>query len=307
MLDFRRGPRPRNYLSRRQQWRLLTLVMMLGLVGFLMMEARKPEHYAWLWGDPAAGIEGRPGSQDVPLGKLRRIEPGLLESVRDDAPFRTAEQDAWFELLALLQENDDATLKASSIGRVTYAQLFQQSAQYRGKLVTVRGTLRRAHRLTAPANDLGIGDYYQTWISPEDNRGNLVVVYCLGLPEGFPTGMKLAEEVEFTGFHFKRWVYMAREDVRSAPALAARTVQWFRKPEAVPERPRSRWILLWMIAAAGAFAVLVTGWAYFRTRQGGRPAAEAPADLHVLGEVEILPDVAKSLEQLSGEEETGGR
>jgi len=280
--------------------------MMLGLVAVFMIEARKPEHYAWLWGKGAAAVEGGPVSPDVSPGKVRRVEPGLLESVRDDAPFRAGERDAWFELLSILKENDDETLRRASIGQMTYAQLFQQSAEYRGKLVTVRGTLRRAHRLTAPTNDLGIADYYQTWITPKNNRGNVLVVYCLRLPEGFPTGMKLAEDVEITGFHFKRWVYLAREDLRSAPVLLARTVQWFRKPEAPAERPPNPWSLLLMIVAAGALAVLVAAYVYHRTRQGGGKSAEPPPDLDALREAEILPEGAEFPARLSEEEEARG-
>ena len=47
MSQFQRSKPPRNYLSRREQWRLLGLVLALGLVVILMGEARDPDNYPW--------------------------------------------------------------------------------------------------------------------------------------------------------------------------------------------------------------------------------------------------------------------
>ena len=48
MVDSR-TTKPRDYFSRREQWRLLLLVMSLGLIVFLMNEVRKPERWYWLF------------------------------------------------------------------------------------------------------------------------------------------------------------------------------------------------------------------------------------------------------------------
>ena len=48
-MPSRRPAAPRAYLSRREQRRLLSLVLALGLVIVLMLEARRPERWHWLW------------------------------------------------------------------------------------------------------------------------------------------------------------------------------------------------------------------------------------------------------------------
>jgi len=254
VVNFRRTPPPRNYLSRREQWRLLLLVMSLGLIVLLMSEARDPANWQWFFAldngaaagpadgpaidnrlAPETAEEGVPGAFVSPAaagarqqtsGRFPDVPPKLLETVRDDAPFRHDEQEAWFHLLGILQKTDEATLGKASIGRVTFAQLYNQSSEYRGELVTVRGTIRRAHLLKAPKNDRGIDQYYQTWLQPADNRTMPMVIYCLSLPQGFPTGMDVSAEVEITGFYFKRWVYKAQDAIRTTPTLLARTVDW---------------------------------------------------------------------------------
>ena len=47
----------------------------------------------------------------------------------------------------ILNRTDPETLNKASLGPVSYAQLFRQPNQYRGRLVTVSGVVRRANRL----------------------------------------------------------------------------------------------------------------------------------------------------------------
>ena len=106
-------------------------------------------------------------------------------------------------------------------------QLFRQSDEYRGELVTVSGTVHRACPTGIARNDLGIKKYWRVWLQTRDNRFSPLVVYCLYLPEDFPTGMKVSAEVEITGFFFKRWMYSdAKSELRTAPVIVARTVNW---------------------------------------------------------------------------------
>ena len=47
VLDLRKTPKPRNYLARREQWRLLLLVLSLGLVAAMISRVRDPGTFAW--------------------------------------------------------------------------------------------------------------------------------------------------------------------------------------------------------------------------------------------------------------------
>jgi hypothetical protein len=313
VLDFQRGQSPRNYFSRREQRRLLLLVMMLGLVLFLVGEARHPENFAWLWSlgqRPAA-----PQASLPPAGAARQggafggyfpgVTPRYLKEVRDDFPFVTADVDAWFQLLHILRGTDAEKLAAASIGQVTYVQMLQQPEEYRGRLVTLRGIMRRANRVPAPENDYGFEHYYQTWITPQDDPNNLVVVYCLSLPEGFPNGMKLEESVELEGFFFKRWVYQAQDKPRTAPVVLAKTVVWHKRPAAaappVDESPIS---ILTMVLVAVFFALSVTAYVYYRTVDRPRSDTGDSVDEQMLRESEILPGLDQSLKNLADEGET---
>jgi len=284
---------------------MLLLVMSLGVVVILMIEAGNPDNWRWFEAidrdgqaepdlDAGRRIDPRPKptppAEEIPAAFVspppthakpaedragryfRGVKPSYLKSVRDNTFFRADEQDAWFHLLEILATNDQQTLREASTGRVTYAQLFRQSDQYRGELVTIRDTMRRANYLTAPKNDYGIKSYYQTWVWPNDNPDQVIVVYCLHLPEGFPTGLSLSEQVEISGFYFKRWLYKAQGEIWLAPVLAARTVRWRERPPraASPPAGGTASVVLVIIAAA-AFGVLFTLYIHLRTRRG-RPA-----------------------------------
>ena len=170
-------------------------------------------------------------------------------------------------------------------------------------MVTLRGTLVRAHHLTAPRNDYGIDGYYQVWLQPEDNRSYPMVIYCLHLPEGFPTGMSLSEEAEITGFFFKRWAYNARDTIRSAPVTLARTVHWYQRPEVVGKPPGGALAVLLMIAGAAAVALVVVGYVYFRTRGGGQTELASLAGAGSAGDSRTAPDVGQELRILAEGEE----
>ena len=295
--------------------------MSLGLVAVLMSKARDPRNWAWLL---AAGDRGKAppptslptdaaptkdatpqkppkpdtsGTSQSPVPTKTEgeaagryfpgVEPEYLAAVRDDATFRPEEQNAWFQLLEILNHTDQAGLRRGSSGRVTYSQLSRQSEQYRGQLVTIRGTIRRTSLQHPQENDGQIDQYYQTVLQPADDRSQLIFVYCLYLPEGFPTGMDVSADVEVTGFHFKRWAYAAQDTVRTAPVLLARTVDW-RKPPPEVQRPSASAlsVLMW-IAVALCASVLLVVYVYARTRRGRSPQPAAPPQFDALRDAPI--------------------
>lgn len=284
MANFRRTSTTINYLGRREQRRLLMLVLALGLVVFAMQEAAKPERWHWLW-------QGQPPSTPLPANEApidtrlsvdrpeldddeilvtqpdtsadttdAKYPPGvdaeLLATVRDDTIFRGSEHEAWFHLFELLSSRDESQLAAESLGPLTFAQLFRQPDAYRGRLVTVSGRLRRAVWQTAPTNERGIEGYYQTWLQPDDNPADPMVIYCLKLPPGIPTGESISAEVTATGFFFKRWAYEAPGALRVAPVLLARTVQ-LRAALLTGASPTSPSSLPWIVGGGLLLAVVV--------------------------------------------------
>ncbi len=293
-LDFQPRKRTRNYLARREQWRLLLVVLALGAVILLIVKARDPANFAWIANldtdhptpasdepvDTRLQLEPRaqesldtvvspaatpPPAQQTHDG-LASVTPESLAAVEDDTVFRAAERGVWFRLLEILQDTSPADLKQESLGRVTFVQLFEQPKQYRGRVVSIAGTVRRANWVEAPTNDDHIKGYYQLWLQPSDHPSDPVVVYALELPPGFPTGMDASAEVQVTGIFFKRWAYQAQDTLRTAPVVLCRSVEWLKgAPTAVHgERPMpSPWLVLGL---AVAIAGLVVGVLYLRTR-----------------------------------------
>jgi hypothetical protein len=299
--------------ERRTRRPLLLAILFLGLVVILIDWARKPEHWKWfetlttsrgeaqidnrldamtndregvairlpadkkVKGTSSISPKEQMGQSSPPLlGDLPEV-PGVdqryFADIRDNTPFRAAEDDAWFQLWDILQRSPLGELKKFSAGRVSYAQLFRQSDVYRGKLVEVRGTIRRAERMSVPKNALGLKNYYQTWLFPDDNPSSPIVVYCLNLPKNFPQGMNLAEEVALSGFYFKRWVYLAgdpstkEETLRTAPVLLAKGFQWQPPPPPAPETPFNVMTVTILVTATLGVSLLLVWYVYMRTRR----------------------------------------
>lgn len=328
VFDFQRGPKPRNYLARREQWRLLMFVLMLGLVLMLILEARNPNHYAWLsaGGDPKAdgsvddrridtrvfsppedeipGVFLSPGpggrSEPAPSRYFAGVDPSYLDAIRDNRPLGVSEWDAWLHCFDVLQRADEAALRSAATRDVGYLQLLEQSKEYRGELVTTTGVIRRAHPAKTPRNEYGLADYYQTWLWPNDHPEDPIVVWCLHLPDRFPLGMEIEEDAEVTGFYFKLWAYKSADGtVRRAPMLLARTIHWHRRPEVTRAPPTDRSSLALMILGAAAFAVLGTAWVYYRTRRAAPIRMERLPDGQTLRDADTTPDVAATLQQLA--------
>ncbi|MBC8874986.1 MAG: hypothetical protein H8E44_36655 [Planctomycetes bacterium] len=184
----------------------------------------------------------------------------FLDAVRDNTVFRTEEQDAWFRLLEELERRDAEELQQSSIGHVGFLQLYRQPKEYRGQLVTVQGQLRLGYHRQPARNIYGITDYYYFWLKPI-GATSPIVVYCLDVPDGFPdvkaieaAGEKptLSEDVEFTGYFFKRWAYRAGDGTRLAPVLLAKTPRWERRIESAGLPTDLPGPKLWIVIVGGS-------------------------------------------------------
>ena len=86
----------------------------------------------------------------------------------------------------MLQYASQEELEQRSIGEVGYLQLFRQSKEYRGKLVTIRGRARQAYSVAAPQNDFGIKSYQVFWVRAEGGVNSPIVVYAAGRAGGVP-------------------------------------------------------------------------------------------------------------------------
>ena len=179
---------------------------------YAMNEARKPHHWHWLFADTnnpldktesaSQNIKQTPvdtrlqpteESRSAPLDVIRAlpntetlkkstegssehllgVNVAALQTVEDDSPLRSAEKQAWFNLWQVLQANEDQFIDPESTGPVTFGELFEQPEIFRGKLVTIEGTVQRAEYVTAA----------------KKNRAKLVLA-CNGFGHGESKGEK---------------------------------------------------------------------------------------------------------------------
>jgi hypothetical protein len=255
---------PRNYFARRQQYRLLVLVFSLMLILLLMGEASKPKNWRWLWShgnglvaseqQAASGatvdtrlIESEPtihppGVFVSPANNAATlmaeseqdklypgVDPAELKNILDDTVFRSSEANVWFSWCALMQKADAIASDKLIAQPVGFLQLYRQPDEYRGRLVRIDGIVRRAHRLAAHDNQQGIDGYWRCWLSTDESGTNPIVVYALDMPDDFPTGMEIYEQVAFSGLFFKRWAYEARGGIMTAPLILSPGGDWQRR------------------------------------------------------------------------------
>lgn len=307
------------YLSRGFQRRMLVVVLlMIGLL-LVVQWIRRPQAITWLMQgglDPHANqridnrLRPQPQRPEIPGTFVARAEvpdsdgsdglfpgvnPGYLADVRDDSPYRSAEGKAFFQILHLLQQADDAQLADAT--PVTYLQLYEQPKAYRGELVTVRGYVRAAWPQEAPGipfsnahgiigglttitgmactpgNEYGIKGYTEIWLQPRERLSEVMMLYTLELPEGFPTGDSLKEDVTATGIFFKRIAYGAKGTYRTTPLLLTKTLKRELPPPA-PTDPKDNLSLL-LIAAAVMLGLCVVVVVYVY-RNSGSTASDQP-------------------------------
>ena len=237
------------------------------------------------------GDEGAPADLDLVL--LQRLETHLdhvaAAAIRDNTMSRIAEKGIWFRWFEKLRDADPEQLRSASAGPTGYLPLFKQSADYRGKLVTVRGTVHQAYRVPAPKNLLGIQNYYVFWLRPAGGPNSPIVVYCLETPPGFPKlkdkladgGVtELHEEVEFTGYFFKRWAYQAAEDILVAPLVLAQAPRWTPPTAVAPIGPT--WFALAGVVAVAAVigvSLVFVSLRFLPATRPSRRAADLPFEL----------------------------
>jgi len=303
----------RNYLARSENRRIFWLFMPPAFVAMLLLgwvertwfvsapalvRRQVDTKVAESSNDPAVAdavvIEAEadlPPSDADALADALGAAVDALARVRDDTVFRGAEEEAWFQIWMTLRSADMRSLVQAPARRVGFTELFGQPRSYRGRLVRFRGTLHRLEKLSAPANQYDIKDYWQGWLEPEGGPVSPIVVYFLRLPAGMPHGMKIGEPVDVVGYFFKRWAYAATDTVRIAPLVMALEPVWKPQPAVAPAANSLGTIALVTMTAV----VLLTMLGIRAAGSGpGRQPSPPPADLSAaLSNVEFVsPDEA---------------
>jgi len=308
VLRFRSRAKPANLKSGRNRWRLWMLVISLGLVLAAMRHLEKPNTarrleqlftsqqsaVATSTPEPVApnvevivqgsepAEEQKAPSEALPpsLPAMDEIVEGLAQ-IKDNTYFRPAEQQAWFALFKELQQSDESQLLQESCGELSYAQLLQQPEVYRGRIVTIVGTVLREEIVKPAENQLGIDSYHRLTIQPEGGGQWPMVVYCLKLPSEFPRGEKLRALVSVTGYFFKNWSYSHQDGLGLAPVVLANQVQW--QPPVAKAQVEPVSLRDWVFGAiAACFFAAISTWIAIRYTRRRQYRSAAPQKLQEL-------------------------
>jgi hypothetical protein len=284
---------PRNFLAPTERRRLFWIVMPAGVALLLVLGWVERTWFPRSVTPPGSQVDTR---LEAVAGPAPRGDEVLIEAeaepldgadaaelaasldslgrVRDATMFRDADNDAWFQVWTTLRAAGQAALVRARPREVTFREVFGQPRSFRGRLVRMRGTLHRVEQLTAPVNDYGIGRYWQCWMEPAGGPPSPVVIQCLSLPRGMPTGMTIDEPVEVTGYFFKNFAYNAADAIRVAPVIMTLEPTW-QPPTVTPAAGAHGGVTL---AVAATLAALVgatwLGAAVTRHRPAGGRSAE---------------------------------
>lgn len=196
----------------------LRLAAMLGgllLVLSAMTQLRQPETHraiGQVLGQPAV-MEAVAKPKGEPL-----VPAKAYADVIDNSPFRDAEQKAWFATMAAVAGQDAVTLRDLSLGVIGYAALSSQPEAYRGRIVSVTGTVREIEATTPATNDLGVETLWRVTLEPEGGEVWPITVYTLEEPAAADTPYAATA----AGVFFKKLSYRWSEGVGSTPVLIAK-------------------------------------------------------------------------------------
>jgi hypothetical protein len=235
---------PTNYLGRRFQLRMMSMIGLLALVLVAIDRAKEPSSWYWLTGPP------RPHAASTPhAGSLTNViqaqhpnptpAPEVvdavaipatdLEPIQDDSVgLRSDESGPYHRILARARDLPDGYLSQVATNPA-FSVLQNQPEHFRGQVISVAGDLRRLMRFPIRENDQGITVLYEALIFTADSGTTPYRIRLTSPPSGLPTGRVIdpAVPVRVVGYFFKRDQYIVETDLRvhSAPMLLARHIE----------------------------------------------------------------------------------
>jgi hypothetical protein len=282
-----RDSRPGTTFRGNELPRLLTLVVMLGVLFLLIDRARDPSTWRWLTRDAdrasvdTALPEGArsvaapdtpsngPTDEDPEERDAAREE---FEAVTDKGPLAKEEMPAYWRLLEWEQHQSLAQLRRRATREVSFRELWQQPEKWRGRLIEIPVVhLKQTAELDDLAeNRLGLKKIYEAWGWNSESQPYCYWLVCPQLPPGMPSGANTYEEATFVGYFLKLLPYEDHEGKTPAVPLLIGRLIWHPSLASVPSP--GEWDWRWFVAAGLALA-FVARWLLAGRRSGRAPPA----------------------------------
>jgi len=240
-----------------------------------------------------------------------------ISRINDHTVFRNSDNLAWFRMLETLRTAAADRLQASVVVTPNILELSKQQDTFRGKLISMRGEVRKAYRVQAPTNQLEIQQYYVLVIRPSGGGTTPLIVYCLQPPTGFPAlpdkdidrrTADINDVVQVTGYFFKSWAHIGTQgQMHSSPLMLANSFQWLphaQMPQTTSAKSASQLPVWALFVIPLILAILFTAGVYLMSRWKGQTATDtSPTDIsqHLAGlsDDEVAPPTREALQQLA--------
>jgi len=224
---------PRSIFRGNDLMRLLTMIVMLGVILLLIVRSRDPNTWSWLVNDTGANkpiesnksaLAGKPKETAPASGGPTDQDPEESEAIQEefqavaDAKLSIApeEMPAYNRLLQWVRNQTLSEMRRRAKKDAVFTQLYQSPERYRGQLFELELNVRRILKYTH--KDLTL---YEVWGWTSESRSWLYVGVVLDLPEGMPIGPDVYETATLVGYFFKMQGYMeAGAKPRAAPLQA---------------------------------------------------------------------------------------
>jgi hypothetical protein len=107
-----------------------------------------------------------------------------------------------------------------------FVDVFQNPDRWQGRLVTLRGHVRRVTSYNGDQELFSGQPLHELWLFTDDSQQNPAVIVTPTLPKDFPVSAEIVDSVMVTGCFFKMYVYRSQQDNRLAPLFLAGHVSW---------------------------------------------------------------------------------
>ena len=189
------------------------------------------------------------------------------------------------------------------------------SDEYRGRLITIEGDLRRLTELPVPDASLaethGVTRLYEAWIITPDSGNSPWRVVATDIVDDLPLADSIDPpiRVRVTGSFFKRVGYASQGGLHTAPLLLANRIRPVRSAAAVPAADSTlvNYALAGVLAMGAALAVAI--WRFtrgdrtFKQRHLQRITGAPTEAIHALKNVEPV-ETSEMLRKLAEAERT---
>ena len=288
------------------------MMMLLAVVGMAMYRARDPGMWKWLADDvhddavaseippnkvdaknsPEQSVAGADAESEDKFVETLVTGPNdqqpfeqskseyLFQAISDKAPLAAEEMPAYWQLMRWSMTETFEDLWQRARKDLYFTHLAEAPEKYRGKLVGMKVSLRRAVAHDEVKNSAGAKQVYEAWGVTNESRTGLYCLVFYDKPPELPISPSIHEEAQFVGYFLKLFAYEdAMGKSRWAPILVGR-LRWRENPirSSLKRQREEQELWPWVFGGAAFVVVFVGLWTRNYLRAGAMIHAEEVVD-----------------------------